>query len=880
MRIRFGRNLDGEQGSFRTNNLDFKTVGPLGLLDILETQLGLPHTDVPQIERVMVYLSCLKQADHPLRFFHKTFAVDDLETARTLLQWRDQWYLHGWSGQFANQPGGRLADMQDVEVKASKLVPLSEGQRLVRIAKKIQKRKPRISSIELCEPLKWHPWTWQQVLQKLPLKTSPAYSLPPANTLLRNLQDSLIPHEQDKKPPKLHWQDDGSLTIVRADTSISAGYWLGSLLHNSSEDTLLVAPKADILVDTFKQYDLPQPNFQELSAFRPTLQLLPLALSQIWDPVNVHDLLSFLAHPLCPIPSDVRKSLVQTLIVYPGIGGEPWNNSLKKIEARWEKKDLKWREALKTVHFWLEDTRYSSVTGAPISFVLERVAALLAYFRVQLGHEDLIEKSKFSRGYSQTQACYNALLALSDQGETHIGINKLQTIISQCTTKGAENPLRVAQARSCRKIENPGAAIDTADRVIWWQLQAPPLPKPYLWSAAELATLRANGVHLPEIADELDRNAWDWRKPILAAQNQLILVLPPARVEVHPLWLMIESLFDKDHKPHIVNLEKLIEHPDNTCLCIERKTLPKPKRWWQISKEIMLPKRETESFSSLETFLFNPYHWVLKYQAKLVPASIVSVSDLFQLYGNLSHTLIERFFNQPNALSLNRHRITSWFDSSFDHLMVTEGALLLMPGRRTELANFREDLLRAISELQRQLVSANVVKIESEVKLQGHFPGGSLVGYADLLVTDSVGRQAIIDMKWAGGTKYPDKLAQNRHLQLVLYGEMVRQHYGTWPSLSYFIISQAKLIAPDREFFPNAQYITKDKEVMDEGSTELWNRFLVTWNWRRELLDQGLIEIAVDDSEISEAPSEGMVLEILNQKYNDYLSLAGWDEVL
>jgi hypothetical protein len=43
MRIRFGRDLDGEHGTLRVDELDAKTTGPLGLLGILETQLGLPH---------------------------------------------------------------------------------------------------------------------------------------------------------------------------------------------------------------------------------------------------------------------------------------------------------------------------------------------------------------------------------------------------------------------------------------------------------------------------------------------------------------------------------------------------------------------------------------------------------------------------------------------------------------------------------------------------------------------------------------------------------------------------------------------------------------------------------------------------------------------
>ena len=61
-------------------------------------------------------------------------------------------------------------------------------------------------------------------------------------------------------------------------------------------------------------------------------------------------------------------------------------------------------------------------------------------------------------------------------------------------------------------------------------------------------------------------------------------------------------------------------------------------------------------------------------------------------------------------------------------------------------------------------------------------------------------------MKW-GSTTYADKLAQNRHLQLVLYGEIVRQRTGRWPDLAYFSLSRGELMAINQHFFPQARVI-------------------------------------------------------------------------
>jgi len=40
MRIRFGRDLDGEYGMHRADKLDAKTTGPLGLLGIIALAAG------------------------------------------------------------------------------------------------------------------------------------------------------------------------------------------------------------------------------------------------------------------------------------------------------------------------------------------------------------------------------------------------------------------------------------------------------------------------------------------------------------------------------------------------------------------------------------------------------------------------------------------------------------------------------------------------------------------------------------------------------------------------------------------------------------------------------------------------------------------------
>lgn len=96
MHIRLGLHLDGQRGEVVQPELDALTTGPLGLLNVLETQLGLLRLEPSTSDRILQFREILKRLDDPSRFYHRSFAVDALGTAATLLAWCDLWHLHGW----------------------------------------------------------------------------------------------------------------------------------------------------------------------------------------------------------------------------------------------------------------------------------------------------------------------------------------------------------------------------------------------------------------------------------------------------------------------------------------------------------------------------------------------------------------------------------------------------------------------------------------------------------------------------------------------------------------------------------------------------------------------------------------------------------------
>jgi hypothetical protein len=110
---------------------------------------------------------------------------------------------------------------------------------------------------------------------------------------------------------------------------------------------------------------------------------------------------------------------------------------------------------------------------------------------------------------------------------------------------------------------------------------------------------------------------------------------------------------------------------------------------------------------------------------------------------------------------------------------------------------------------------------------------------------------------------------------LAIYGELLRQSTGRWPSVAYFLLSQATLLSRDDGWFPGVTPVA-DKSV--ENTAQLWLRFVETWKWRQQQFVEGRFEVVLEESDGPESipPDNGLAIETLNASYNECLHLAGW----
>lgn len=877
MKIRFGLQLDGQQGWHIKNTLGEAVVGPKGMLGILENQLGLVLEPVPQSRRVVQYLACLKALDHEGRFFHRTLQVDELGTAALLLEWRDLWYLHGWNGKMTNS-GGRLKDLADVEVMARGRVAPSDGERLKRIVMAMKSRRPAIAKVLLTTPFSAFPKNWKEVLASLPFEDVLAQDTNDTSMFLGELQERLrrtqagevFDHED-----RLPFKADGSVTIVRAETRLVAGRWLADYIGRGVDDgVLLASDSASLLDDVMVAAGQARHGLSESSAFRPALQLLPMSLALLWAPLDFNVLIAFLSHPVSPIRSFARRKIAGKIASQPGIGGIRWEEMLTQIDAHYGEDAALVREQIST---WIDHPRHEQDTGVPVVEVIARTQKLSDYFRGRLNDPDEAKRVSWHAGFAQTSAFLQTLEEIVQSGVSLIRPRQLQKLLAHATSRGSNNPKLVAQVDSLAVVNNPAALIEPFDQVIWWQPVMPTIPKSYPWSKVECELLNVNGIELPVVSTMLESLSGEWLNPIFSAKKQLLVVLPPNDAEVHPVWQLLETLVSDIA---VLSIEDILQG-SRDLLHIEsvpHTPLPQSRRWWQLPVETALFKNARASFSSLESYLFNPYQWVLKYPARLKASNILSVSDGFQLEGSLAHRIVELFFALPSALRMTEAEVLAWFEDVFPQLIAEEGAVLLMQGRRSDLEKFRYHTRRSLLGLLTHFRSAGVKRVESEREFNGIYPGGQILGYADLVTINAQGKSAIVDMKWGGTTKYSAKLAENSHLQLGIYAELFRQQTGMWPDLGYYILVESKLLTQHSHYFPQSNIINLKSE---ESTPHLWERFKASYAWRSDLLKQGLVEVAlisIETTDQSTPPEAGLAVETLKLEYNDYANLAGWSQ--
>lgn len=871
--IRFGAHLDGADCLRMPDRIGQVDLGFNGFLQLLEIHLGLGGIWPSTSARAVAYRTALQASLSPDRFYAASFAVDELGTSAELLRWRDGLFMAGWDGCDCDSFSRRLTDLAAVEALVPDEVKCSMGERLQRAVVALESRCVPIKSLRVVDSEASFPVVWHRLLRKLGAQFDTQEPEAQGDSDLAKLQIGLLDLVAGKPVSPITGKADGSVRIVRSETRLLVGRWVAEVLRRSSDSVVLLAEHHGEMLDhILESAGLARNGFATPSAFRPSLQVLPLALALLWEPLDIHAALEFLSHPVCPVPRYARERLAEQMARRPGLLRASFGQAIADIRKHYGDRSA---EVEVRIDFWLFVPRHNASLGAPTGVLAERAEALRDFFVRRMGAAESEARAAFAAAHQQCVAVVHALRRLEGAGRNRIGAVQLRKLVSQATSIGTTNPQRFAELGCTGFSDSPGAAIDPCDHVLWWQFSASPSSGQPPWTRAETVALAAAGVEIQSSAARLDAEMRSSMRPVLSARRQLTLVLPPASEEIHPLWQLIKRILPD---LGVEELEPLLLQSDSELGIreIARKPLPARRRWWTLPAGSVPLQAGRFSFTSLDQYLNNPSQWVLGYAAALKPSRLLSVADLFTLSGSVGHRVIERLFGQDDALSMSDESLVQWIPDVLDEIVLSEAAIFLLPEHRARLRHLRDVVLRTVVELRKHVREAGAQKVEVERPLEGGFRGGQLMGYADLVLTFGTGEQAIVDMKWSGGKKYPDKLANNRHLQLMIYGGLLEQGTGKWPRSAYYLLEAAKMLAHDREVFARAQ-VSAPWEP--QTLPQLWERFEKTWDWRNAQLREGRIELVFNDIETDDVSPNGLLeIEILSPQYNPYTNLSGWGE--
>ena len=891
MIVRFGLHADGLDPSAPATVLGDIRQGPRGLLETLETDLGLPPVLDHAAAQLARYRSCLAEANDFARFYHASFEVDPIGVSRELMRWRAAWYEAGWDGRFdTGQP--RLADMAAVEALALERAAPCVGQRLARVAQALETRRTQIERLALLDEPTDLPRAWRRVVDAIGFEVhpgvSPAPGAEPPSDLAR-LQATLADAGATGRPGSDGPRGDGTVLVIRAESrDVSARALAEYLREAEGSSRILIAERDGIVFDNaLERAGLPRCGFQHRSRFRPVSQVPALALALLWKPVDPRLLLQFLLHPVAPLPWRVRRPLAAAVAEQPGVGGANWQEAMARILGTEGERADSSRASAAEIRYWLEGPRFAAETGAPIGAIADRIERCARWLERRRAVADDHEERVYTAAIAQCKALADALAELSGGGGARVPKAELDRLIDAAAT-AQPDPQAFAQAGHARATTHPATVVDPVDEVLWWDLRPRPAEAALSWSRDELAALAAAGVDLPSPAERLRRLRREWLRPLLQCRRRLILIAHRSESGRHPVLGEIEHRCPGFRELRLDDALLRDDGPSLRDLDIATPPLPvrplrPPQRWWSLPSSVTLPTRLTESYTSLSKLYDYPHEWVLHYLADLRPGRAANVHDRGRLYGSLAHRLFERFFDAHPERShwdaLPDRALHAWLDTHLDPLFETEGAMLLQRGRGGDRQYVADHIERGLARLLHHLRGARIDHVQSEVAQEAEHPAFELRGTIDLLLTDVDGRRIVVDMKWGSEPYRQQEMQAGRHLQLGTYAWLHRSAEGRndWPYPAYYILTTGNVIAPDRSVFPEAVVTPPDN---GESVAELWHRAEVTRAWRRAQLDQGLVEVPVagaEPDERSRAPEDGLRSPEGPDRFDDFGLLTGLD---
>lgn len=798
MQITFGMHLDGCDWSPAQATLGVITVGPLGMLKLLEDRLGFSGIEAGQPERINQFMQKIARAN--CSWCNASFELDRWSTAKQLLAWRDELIESGWNGVAGGSE--RLETLWKIEQTGS---PVSPGH-----ADRVQQILEALNGVSFhdelthVEPVDCLPPVWRSIVQKL-----------------QACGMKLIPNKpQTASTPEIY--------VVNGKDEFSNAVQLARYLSSGDNRNLALICEGDsrVLDGILHRFGFGAVGAASASRWRESLQILPLWLETLWKPFHPQRFLELLLLPYSIIPKVIGRNLVKALQEEPGIGGEGWRKAWEEAEnaIRENKfnyyKDIELEiEKLTSLRQMLEKDSFNAETGVLEETLIRRCDLLLERLAPQVAtHPELA----LTMSHAKTLKEIIPYKGLIDRIQL---ARMLDSIISTGTASEVQ--------RECNDFQvttSPGMLQQDCDTVLWWNCIDSGKEKTTYWTPAELAVLSGvDSVALRKC------EVLSWRNALNHAKKRLIVFVPSLiageAVFPHPFLdeLAISQLnmlgdLDNGTNWHLADRQTML-----------KEVVSRECKETEIGPNEIRPLRRL-SFSQLSTFLSCPFQWFMQDYLGLSMPPAMNVKTGSLLIGSLAHKVVEMLFKEGKTW--NEDEAAARAGVFFDALTPQMAAELLLDGRSVEKERIRETLCSSIEFLISEINTRNLMVIGTEQAQRGTFCKHEFVGYLDIQLQDAAGKPFVIDMKWSTSSHYEKHLREGKALQLAAYSWMLKP--GDFDvQCAYFL-------------FPKQAFVTDSRQDWKA----LWQKAEATWEERMATLHSGVLECGIgDENELQKSPN-------------------------
>ncbi len=862
-------------------------VGPQGLLGVLETHLGLTSRETHHAMRIQGYMESMQAVvDKPeASFFKLSLDADAWSSAKQFIDYRDELVLAGWDGCDLATQSAKLHALALVESVFPETFKKGLGDKLQSVLMALDYNPSlHIQTIELTEPLDALPFLIEQVLRKLQALgvcidvKNEKVNL--ANGNLGVIQKAMFDADHETAPAK---QGDDSIVLLCPEDEWTAANTLASWLkadEAKNTDVLLVQNGgSDVLDHALNEVALPMLGNSTRSAFRAALQIMPLALSNAWSPLNIQALLSFLSLKVSPVPSFAAKHLLGAIQNEPGVGGERWQKAENKIIEI--KKDrlvadgieeadavIQAQAFMDELNHYLTGFCFDPQSGIPAKAVVEMCDWI----------KQGLKTPELKQSMAQALAQVDRMIELASCYNQPIPRAQIERMLDSVIAEGGQNPNSQAQATPWHSVSDTGSIAGKVGTIVWWDFTDSGQSSLAFWSEEERESLHKAGVHVETPATIRAREANQWRRALQYAGERLLLISPLKMngepTQLHPLWDEIrhcavsptDSEAEKEAKyqrllwqGNSLNAEPTLSLAGRfIVLQAENKVaLQVPEEVIYVGKGV-ISKPKGLSFSQMSTLLGCPTKWAFQYHAGLRSMDSLSLPTGNTMIGSLCHKIVEDIYTDTSKWDVGSVR--NYASKLFDLRVPQMAAELLETGRELELERYRISVCDAVDALLQTIDKAGLKVTQTEGMVSGKdLDGIPFKGYIDLLLEDDGGQTFVIDLKWSGSAKYKtDEIKEGNALQLASYAWMLKSADDVWAPGAYFMLAQGELLTDDYRF--NTDRIIESPL----SAKEVWQLGSKTWRSMFQEMQNGEIEVSglIDEGELKEARNDAGIMHV------------------